>query len=138
MRGDRGVEAKEAIVLPVVAVDDVKDEEVPCREAAMSTKFRAWPPSWKVFERDSSTASSSRTRQRVLLFAQLLLFGIIVLQFIMYYRSYYLAAAAAGLVDAGMLNRQASSAQSNIPDYYQTTPELVPGLWNEFAQQIRG
>lgn len=49
-----------------------------------------------------------------------------MLQFIMMYKS-YVVAAAAGLVDAGILNRQASSASSNIPQYYQTTPELFAG-----------
>lgn len=100
-------------------------DEVRQEEAVMSTKLRARPPPWKLFSGDSAaTRLQGRIPQRVLLVAQIVLFGIIVLQFVMYFKNYYVAAAAAGLVDAGMLNRQASS---QVPDYLQTTPELVPG-----------
>ncbi|KAK4502545.1 hypothetical protein PRZ48_005970 [Zasmidium cellare] len=122
MPQDRGSQAKEAFLVSAAAVEDELRQREP-----MSTKLRAWP-SWNLFAADSAAPPlQRRIPQRVLLVAQIVLFGIIVLQFVMYYKTYYLAAAAAGLVDAGMLNRQASSAQSHIPDYYQTTPELVPG-----------
>lgn len=119
MHRDRGGEAKEAFVVSAaVAAED---------ENAMSTKLRAWPAFRNLLAANAAAAPlQRRVPQKVLLIAQIILFGIIVLQFVMYYKTYYLAAAAAGLVDAGMLNRQASS---HIPDYYQTTPELVPGRW---------
>lgn len=124
MPQDRGGEAKEAVAVSAAAV--AEDEK------AMSTKLKAWPASWNIFAPDAAAHHiQRRVPQRVLLIAQIVLFGIIVLQFVMYYKTYYLAAAAAGLVDAGMLNRQASS---QIPDYYQTTPELVPGKWNASLQ----
>lgn len=127
MSRDRGGEAKEAFVVSAAAADE--DEQ------AMSTKLRSWPASWNILAANAAAAPlQRRIPQRVLLIAQIVLFGIIVLQFVMYYKTYYLAAAAAGLVDAGMLNRQASS---HVPDYYQTTPELFPGRWNIFDQCTR-
>lgn len=127
MPHDRGGEAKDAFV--VSAVED---------EAAMSTKLRAWPASSNLLAANAAAATAAprqrRVPQRVLLIAQIVLFGIIVLQFVMYYKTYYLAAAAAGLVDAGMLNRQASS---HIPDYYQTTPEFLPGRWNIYPCNVQ-
>ncbi|KAK0942532.1 hypothetical protein LTR29_005953 [Friedmanniomyces endolithicus] len=66
--------------------------------------------------------------QTLLLAAQVLLFGVVIVQFIMLYRSFALAAACSSFVDAGILRRQsASSATSSAPDYYQTVPELFPG-----------
>jgi hypothetical protein len=54
-----------------------------------------------------------------------LLFIVIVVQFIMLYRS-YMFAAACGLADAAVVKKAASSS-SSLPDYYQTSPELWPG-----------
>jgi hypothetical protein len=74
----------------------------------------------------------SRVSKKALFIGQVLLFGVVVVQFIMLYRSYALAAAAVQLVDAGVLKRQnassgSSSATSNVPDYYVTKPLLLPG-----------
>ena len=44
----------------------------------------------------------------------------------MMYKSLVLASAAA-LVDANVVNSQASSQSSHVPQYYQTTPEFLPG-----------
>jgi hypothetical protein len=74
----------------------------------------------------------SRFSKKALFIGQVLLFGVVVVQFIMLYRSYALAAAALRLVDAGVLKRQnassgSSSVASNVPDYYVTKPLLLPG-----------
>lgn len=80
---------------------------------------------------DISRPRRSRLRQRLFFAGQILLFGIIVIQFTMLYRSYAFAAAAAGMVDAAALKRQGSmyeaSSSSNVPDYFITKPELLPG-----------
>jgi hypothetical protein len=73
-----------------------------------------------------------RFSKKALFVGQVLLFGVVVVQFIMLYRSYALAAATARLVDAGVLRRQnassgSSSVASNVPDYYVTKPMLLPG-----------
>lgn len=74
-----------------------------------------------------------RFSKKALFIGQVLLFGVVVVQFIMLYRSYALAAAAAAnLVDAGVLKKDnassgSSSASSNVPDYYITKPLLLPG-----------
>ena len=74
-----------------------------------------------------------RFSKKALFIGQVLLFGVVIVQFIMLYRSYALAAAAAAnLVDAGVLRREnassgSSSASSNVPDYYVTKPLLLPG-----------
>lgn len=74
-----------------------------------------------------------RFSKKTLFIGQVVLFGVVVVQFIMLYRSYALAAAAAAnLVDAGVLRREnassgSSSASSNVPDYYVTKPLLLPG-----------
>jgi hypothetical protein len=74
-----------------------------------------------------------RFSKKALFIGQVLLFGVVVVQFIMLYRSYALAAAAAvNLVDAGVLRREnassgSSSASGNVPDYYITKPLLLPG-----------
>ena len=73
-----------------------------------------------------------RFSKKALFIGQVLLFGVVVVQFIMLYRRYALAAAAAKLVDAGVLRRQnassgSSSVASNVPDYYVPKPMLLPG-----------
>jgi hypothetical protein len=74
-----------------------------------------------------------RFSKKALFVGQVLLFAVVVVQFIMLYRNYALAAAAAAnLVDAGVLRREnassgSSSASSNVPDYYVTKPLLLPG-----------
>jgi len=74
-----------------------------------------------------------RFSKKALFIGQVLLFGVVIVQFIMLYRSYALAAAAAAnLVDAGVLKKDnassgSSSASSNVPDYYITKPLLLPG-----------
>ncbi|KAK6441542.1 hypothetical protein LTR95_002214 [Oleoguttula sp. CCFEE 5521] len=47
----------------------------------------------------------------------------------MLYQSFAVAAVAAGVVDGSVVRRQSasSSASSNLPDYYVTKPELLPG-----------
>ena len=74
-----------------------------------------------------------RFSKKALFLGQVLLFAVVVVQFIMLYRSYALAAAAAArFVDAGVLRREnasssGSSVASNVPDYYVTKPLLLPG-----------
>ena len=74
-----------------------------------------------------------RFSKKVLFIGQVLLFGVVVVQFIMLYRSYALAAAAAAnLIDAGVIGREnassgSASAVSNVPDYLITKPLLLPG-----------
>lgn len=93
------------------------------------------PGSGKIesFQVSTSASETSRTSgkaaQSLLFVGQVLLFVIIVVQFIMFYRSYVLAAAAGALVDGAVVQRQgsASSSSSNVPDYYVTKPELLPG-----------
>ncbi|KAK4545887.1 hypothetical protein LTR36_002451 [Oleoguttula mirabilis] len=94
------------------------DEEV----QAMSTKLRPVPS-------DGTSPAASTLKQKLFFVGQLTLFGIVIVQFIMMYRSFAMAAACGGLVDAGMLRRQSaySSSTSSLPDYYQTTPEIFPG-----------
>ncbi|KAK5131653.1 hypothetical protein LTR08_000780 [Meristemomyces frigidus] len=79
----------------------------------------------------SSHFAESTLKQKALFVGQITLFGVVVLQFIMMYRSFALAAACGGMVDAGLLRRQSaasgSSSTSSLPDYYQTKPELFPG-----------
>ncbi|KAI7648651.1 phosphoglycerate mutase-like protein, partial [Hortaea werneckii] len=96
------------------------DEE---KHGDLSTKLRSAPvPS-------SGAAGSTWFKQRLLFAGQVILFTIIVVQAIMLYRSLALASAC-GLVDAGALRRQTASSgssSSDIPQYYQTSPELFPG-----------
>lgn len=60
---------------------------------------------------------------------QILLLVLISGHFIMLYRSFAVAAAVASLVDGSVVRRQSASSSSstNIPDYYVTKPELLPG-----------
>jgi hypothetical protein len=76
----------------------------------------------------------TRISRTALFLGQVVLFGIVVVQFVMLYRNYVVAAAAVGadLVDAGVVRRQSASAAgssstSNVPDYYVTDPLLLPG-----------
>lgn len=65
--------------------------------------------------------------QRAVFAGQLLLFAIVIVQFVMLYKNFALAAAI-GCVEAGLMDKKAaSSASSDIPQYYQTKPELYPG-----------
>ena len=93
----------------------------------MPTKRRALP----VWERDATAPSTLKERvpQRVLFYGQILLFGVCVVQFIMLWRSYALAAAC-GVAYARLLRKQTSSSSSSVPDYYQTVPELFPGTYD--------
>ena len=71
--------------------------------------------------------ATSTLKQKVLYIGQITLFAVVVVQFIMMYRSFAMAAACGSLVDAGMMRRQSaysSSSTSKLPDYYQTKPEL--------------
>ena len=94
------------------------DEE---KHGCLSTKLRPAP------ESSSGTAVSTWLKQRLLFAGQVILFTIIVVQAVMLYRSLALASAC-GIVDAGALRRQTASSQSSssgIPQYYQTSPELL-------------
>ena len=81
----------------------------------------------------------TRISKKVLYLGQIALFGSVIVQFVMLYRNYAVAAAAlAGdMVDAGVVRRQsassaaASSATSNVPDYYVTDPLLLPGMLSQ-------
>ncbi|OTA32978.1 hypothetical protein BTJ68_07193 [Hortaea werneckii EXF-2000] len=96
------------------------DEE---KHGDLSTKLRPAPAS------SSGAAVSTLFKQRILFAGQAILFTIIVVQAVMLYRSLALASAC-GIVDAGALRRQTASSgssSSDIPQYYQTSPELFPG-----------
>ncbi len=94
-----------------------KPRALPNLELALLPRCTAAPP-----------ALTGPIPQTLLLAAQVLLFGVVIVQFIMLYRSFALAAACSSFVDAGILRRQsASSATSSAPDHYQTVPELFPG-----------
>ncbi|KAF2716997.1 phosphoglycerate mutase-like protein [Polychaeton citri CBS 116435] len=78
------------------------------------------------------TAVRGKYKQRALFLGQIGLFIVIIVQFVMLYRSYALAAAAARLIDAAAVDRRqgassSSSSSSSIPQYLQTSPELYPG-----------
>jgi len=102
----------------------VSESEELLEEHAQQPRFLKFKASGPWYERFSKKA---------LFIGQIVLFGVVVVQFIMLYRSYALsAAAAANLVDAGVLRREnassgSSSASSNVPDYYVTKPLLLPG-----------
>ena len=89
----------------------------------MPTKLRSAP----VLEVGTPSATST-FKQKALFIGQVTLFVVVVLQFIMMYRSFAMAAACGSLVDAGMMRRQSAtpygSSTSSLPDYYQTKPEL--------------
>lgn len=94
------------------------DEE---KHGCLSTKLRPAP------DEDASEAVSTWLKQRLLFAGQIILFTIIVVQAVMLYRSLALASAC-GIVDAGALRRQTASSgssSSDIPQYYQTSPELL-------------
>ncbi|TKA64876.1 hypothetical protein B0A55_09727, partial [Friedmanniomyces simplex] len=101
----------------------------------MPTKLRAPPdfepgPDRRWTAAAAASTLTGRLPQRLLFAAQLLLFAVVLVQFIMLYRSFALAAACTSFVDAGILRRQSASsgsATSSVPDYYQTVPELFPG-----------
>lgn len=84
-------------------------------ERAMPTKLPCLPAS-----------SSDALRQRLLFAGQVTLFIIVVVQFVMMYKHFAVAAACGSMVEAGMMRRQSasSSSTSSLPDYYQTVPEL--------------
>ncbi|KAK3054113.1 hypothetical protein LTR09_004891 [Extremus antarcticus] len=82
-------------------------------------------PSWYL-EAASSPLSRHSLRDRLAFFGQILPFLIIIVQFIMLYRSYALLAAC-GLADAGLIKKAASSSSTSVADYFQTKPELFPG-----------
>ena len=90
----------------------------------MHTKLRALPADPAPWSATSSTLNS-RIQQRALFVGQVVLFGVVIWQFMMLYKS-YACAAAIGLADAGLLGRQGST--SSQPDYYQTVPEIFPGI----------
>lgn len=96
-------------------------------DACMYTKHWAWP----FFSSEAGTSPavnrSRELKQRSLFVGQIVLFGIVVVQFMMLYRHYMLFAAC-GLADAGLVKKQAtSSSSSSLPNYYQTSPEFFPG-----------
>lgn len=74
-----------------------------------------------------------RFSKKALFIGQIVLFAIVIVQFIMLIRSYSLAAvAAARLVDAGVVRGKGAdvgsdSAKSDLPDYLVTKPMLLPG-----------
>lgn len=76
-----------------------------------------------------------RLSKKALFFGQVVLLAVVVVQSVMLYRSYALAAAlAAELADAGVMRKDASvgdssvaAAASGLPDYLVTKPMLLPG-----------
>ena len=73
--------------------------------------------------RPTSPLDNERLRQRAVFGGQVLLLVIVIVQFAMLYRHYALFSAC-GLAEAALMRKAASS---NVPDYYQTSPELFPG-----------
>lgn len=103
----------------LVAACHDADKQMPSR-----TKLQT-RPSWYL-EAASSPLSRHSLRDRLAFFGQILPFLIIIVQFIMLYRSYALLAAC-GLADAGLIKKAASSSSTSVADYFQTKPELFPG-----------
>lgn len=111
----------------------LSDDERGCADACSCTKICRVPGPSR--SRNLSASSSPIVWQLVLLL-QAVLLAIIVAQAIMLYRSYFAAAAfAAGVVDGKAIKRQSgavpqssSTSSSSLPDYYQTLPELFPGV----------
>lgn len=86
----------------------------------MYTKLPVLP----VSEREShSSTLNDRLKQRVWFVGQIILFVIVIIQFIMMYR-HYLVFTACSFADAALMRKAASST---LPDYYQTSPELFAG-----------
>ena len=81
-------------------------------------------------DEESVSPLSRRVPQRVLYIGQIVLFTVILGQFlIMTYRN-YVWAAATGLLGGVLPDRAPGGGlYSNVPDYYQTTPELFPGTF---------
>ena len=105
------------------ALEEDKDKHDDEKQA-IATKLRALPMSG--LEQPPSTLKR-KLRQRALFVGQIVLFLIIIVQFIMLYKN-YMFAAACGVANAGVVRKQAaSSSTSSLPDYYQTKPELFPG-----------
>ncbi|KAK3115059.1 hypothetical protein LTR53_005978 [Teratosphaeriaceae sp. CCFEE 6253] len=76
----------------------------------------------------ATSALTGRLPPNILFAGQLIVFGVVIVQFIMLYRNFAVAAACTAFVDAAVVRRQsASSSTSSAPDYYQTKPELFPG-----------
>lgn len=81
-----------------------------------------------------------RFSKKALFIGQVLLLGVVVVQSVMLYRSYALAAAlAADLAEAGVMRKGASaegssSVASNLPDYLVTKPMLLPGKCFRFME----
>lgn len=95
------------------------------RSMPAGTKLRAWPQS------TSPSQYASHSVPRVLFALQVALLVIVLGLVAMMYKSFVLASAAA-LVDADVLNGQAAGSamaggSSSVPQYYQTTPEFLPG-----------
>lgn len=84
------------------------------------------------FTHSGRARQSTAVRQKLLYAGQIILFGTILVQFVMLYRKYAIATACS-LVDAGELKKQhvgeaSSTSSSDLPQYYQTKPELWPGM----------
>ncbi|EGP89370.1 uncharacterized protein MYCGRDRAFT_69914 [Zymoseptoria tritici IPO323] len=97
----------------------------------MATKTRGEPPDEEPTANTTTfdRLSRSKASQRLLLVAQIVLFTIIVAQFIMMYRSYVAAAALAlvGNAQATTTTTLKSSTTTAGPDYYNTDPNYYPG-----------
>lgn len=101
-----------------MACHDADYKQMPSR-----TKLQSLP-SWYL---EATSPSRGSLRDRLTLFGLIVLFLVAVVQFVMLYKNYYLAAAC-GLADAGLIKKAAtSSSSSSAADYFQTTPELWPG-----------
>lgn len=74
----------------------------------------------------STLAPHDSLTARTVFGLQLLLYLGAVVFFVMLYKSFLFAASAASA--AVVDRRQASSSSSSRPDYYQTTPEIFPGM----------
>lgn len=80
-----------------------------------------------------------RSRQRLVVAGQILLFTLCVVQIIMLYRSYVFGAAACaavGVVDAAAVRRQQGGSSSQVEQPFQTTPELFPGVFETNAHSV--
>lgn len=122
---------------PHAGVRDVEGGEACLTKSPLTSEFEgllevhAQQP--RFLQSKASGPWYERFSKKALFIGQVLLFVVVVVQFVMLYRSYALAAtAAANLVDAGVLRREnassgSSSASSNVPDYFITKPLLLPG-----------
>ncbi|KXT01347.1 hypothetical protein AC578_6643 [Pseudocercospora eumusae] len=108
---------------PAVLRCDDDGERDPSTREPMSLKL----PACSSTPGAGNSGKFERLWSRLLFFVQLSLFVIVVLQFVNMYKSYLYAAAAAFLGHPANAQSYTSSTSDDVPDYYVTKPELLPG-----------